>query len=76
MKVLKDAQKACPELFFEDISDQISEDLWTELGTVFSALRQAQGMREEEEKWSESDYAAKVYDIFRTSAAVKESSYR
>lgn len=76
VKLLRDAQKTIPELFSAEVEDGACEDLLIELGTVLPAHRQIQTMREEREKWSESDYAAKVYDIFRTSAAVKESSCR
>ncbi|KAF9462090.1 hypothetical protein BDZ94DRAFT_1290407 [Collybia nuda] len=50
-------------------------ELYAEISVVFCAWKRLQWMRKSREKWSEADYAANVYNVFR-SPAVQESTHR
>lgn len=75
LEFLQLAYGDCPALFSEHVKSEMRKDLLSDLSCVFLAWRQLQWMRKAKEKWSEADFAANVYNVFR-SPAVRESAYR
>ncbi|KLO15054.1 hypothetical protein SCHPADRAFT_902769 [Schizopora paradoxa] len=75
LELLKRANKENPSLFSKELSTESCEDLLSELSCVLLAWKKLQWMRRNNERWSEADFAANVYNILR-STAVHESSYR
>jgi len=73
---VQEAYDLCPTLFSEDdfASVDISE-IYAEMTIVFSAWRRLRWMRKSKEKWSEADFVANVYNVFR-SPALRESTHR
>ena len=69
------AAKELPSLFSKRVKLEDTEECVSDLCTVFSSWRQLLLMKESNERWSEADYAALVYDVLRT-PAVRNSSYR
>ncbi|GLB36000.1 hypothetical protein LshimejAT787_0302880 [Lyophyllum shimeji] len=67
----------CPALFSDRISGQSMEltELHEETSIVFSTWCRPRSMRKSKEKWSEADYVANVYNVFR-SPATRESVQR
>jgi solute carrier family 25 carnitine/acylcarnitine transporter 20/29 len=72
---IQDAFKLCPGLFSDTLSSPNISELYAEVVTVFNAWRRLRWMRQCKEKWSEADFAANVYNVFR-SPALRESTYR
>lgn len=72
---IEDAFKLCPLLFSNTLSSPNMSELYAEIVTVFSAWKRLCRMRQSKEKWSEADFAANVYNVFR-SPALRESTYR
>lgn len=72
---IQDAFKLCPDLFCDTLSSTDVPELYAEIVTVFSAWKRLHQMRKSKQKWSEADFAANVYNVFR-SPAVQESTYR
>ncbi|RDB28803.1 hypothetical protein Hypma_015691 [Hypsizygus marmoreus] len=77
MSFIRDAYKLCPALFSNNGDNHTIDipELYTEVSIVFSAWRRLRWMRKSKEKWSEADYVANVYNVFR-SPAIKESAHR
>ncbi|KAG1749841.1 uncharacterized protein EDB91DRAFT_1235288 [Suillus paluster] len=73
-KFIADASKAAPELFSDDVT-HASNELFEDVCVVFSAWKRLAKMRNSKEKWSEADFVANVYNVFRTSA-IRESTFR
>ncbi|KAI0961701.1 hypothetical protein AcV7_000735 [Taiwanofungus camphoratus] len=69
------AHEATPKLFSSKVMPEASKDLLCDLQSVFSAWTRLQKMRRSSKKWSEADYVANVYNVFR-SPAIHESDYR
>ncbi|OBZ79705.1 hypothetical protein A0H81_00990 [Grifola frondosa] len=69
------AYKASPKLFSPAVLAAESKELLCDIQTVFSAWNRLQKMRQSSRKWSEADYVANVYNVFR-SPAVREGDYR
>ncbi|KAJ6519671.1 hypothetical protein C8R45DRAFT_754452, partial [Mycena sanguinolenta] len=63
-----------PKLFGE-IDDSKIHGLLEKMGMVHSAWRRLDMMKQSKEKYSEADYAANVYNVFR-SPAIQESTHR
>jgi solute carrier family 25 carnitine/acylcarnitine transporter 20/29 len=80
---IKKAHRACPSLFYSSTENQEENEadtitrqaLFTDLHAVFLAWKRLKQMTSSHQKWSESDYATNVYNVFR-SPAVRHSSYR
>ena len=74
---LKTAHNHDPELFSNEAtySAQDTSQLLEELTTVRLAWSRLKDMRQSGQKWSEADYAANVYNMFR-SPAMNRSTYR
>jgi len=72
---VEDAFNQCPGLFSDTVNTANFPHLYAELTTVFSAWRRLRRMRMSKEKWSEADFAANVYNVFR-SPALHQSTYR
>ncbi|GJJ09911.1 hypothetical protein Clacol_004135 [Clathrus columnatus] len=74
---LRGAHKSRPDLFSDSIYYNASETnvLFDELTTVKLAWNKLQAMRRSGEKWSEADFAANVYNVFRA-PTIHRSSYR
>ncbi|KAG1717962.1 hypothetical protein EDD22DRAFT_983737 [Suillus occidentalis] len=72
-KFITDASQTAPELFSADHCG--SSELFEDVCVVFSAWKRLIKMRSSKEKWSEADFVANVYNVFRTSA-VRESTFR
>ncbi|KAF8078771.1 hypothetical protein FPV67DRAFT_1558000 [Lyophyllum atratum] len=74
---IQDAYKLCPALFSDKVENQSPEipELYAEVSIVFSAWRRLRWMRKSKEKWSEADYVANVYNVFR-SPAIRDSVHR
>jgi len=70
-----DAYDACPNLFSDAVDPEQGITMFTEIPVVFSAWERLQRMRKSREKWSEADYVANVYNVFR-SPALHGSMYR
>ncbi|KAF8528309.1 hypothetical protein JB92DRAFT_2864577 [Gautieria morchelliformis] len=77
LEFLQGAYSSSPELFSDTITYSAPEthELFEELTTVRLAWKRLQSMRRDGEKWSEADYAANVYNLFR-STAIHRSTYR
>ncbi|KAJ7706337.1 hypothetical protein B0H17DRAFT_624226 [Mycena rosella] len=73
MDFLREIHDQSPELYSESIVD--SKGLFSKMSIVFSAWRRLKVMRKSKEKWSEADYAANVYNVFR-SPAIHESTHK
>ena len=69
------AAKEMPNLFSKKVKLEDIEECVSDICTVFKAWRQLLLMKESNERWSEADFAALVYDVLRT-PAVRDSSYR
>ncbi|CCM05192.1 uncharacterized protein FIBRA_07401 [Fibroporia radiculosa] len=67
--------EASPELFTARVSPETLRELVCDLQVVHSAWKRLQKMRESSRKWSEADYVANVYNVFRT-PAVSNSDFR
>ncbi|KAG1817800.1 hypothetical protein EV424DRAFT_1324215 [Suillus variegatus] len=72
-KFIADASRTAPELFSVDQS--ASNELFEDVCVVFSAWKRLAQMRSSKEKWSEADFVANVYNVFRTSG-IRESTFR
>ncbi|KAH7929332.1 hypothetical protein BV22DRAFT_1192082 [Leucogyrophana mollusca] len=72
---LGSAFRKSPKLFSQHINTEESDELFEEIAIVFSAWKRLRQMRSCKEKWSEADYVANVYNVFR-SPAVRDSIYR
>ncbi|KAJ6604504.1 hypothetical protein DFH09DRAFT_311710 [Mycena vulgaris] len=75
MKFLKEIYDQSPEVFSEDIVDSDVLGLFAKMTIVFSAWRRLKLMRKSKERWSEADFAANVYNVFR-SPAIRESTHK
>jgi len=77
MEFLQSARTFCPELFSSLVTYDTLEtqELVEELTTVRLAWHRLRSMRHSGEKWSEADYAANVYNLFR-GPAIRRSTYR
>ncbi|TDL28118.1 hypothetical protein BD410DRAFT_761511 [Rickenella mellea] len=75
VKFIQTAHTAKPALFTNQFGTEKCKDLFSELNCVFVAWRQLQDMRSAKEKWSEADFAANVYNVFRT-PAIRRSAHR
>ncbi|KAJ7487434.1 hypothetical protein B0H11DRAFT_1913140 [Mycena galericulata] len=62
-----------PHLFSDDITDTLG--LFGKMTIVHSAWKRLKLMRKSKEKWSEADFAANVYNVFR-SPAIRESTHK
>jgi len=74
-ELLKGANKEHPQLFTKDLDTESCEGLLSELSCVLLAWKKLLWLRRNNERWSEADFAANVYNMLRSSA-VRESSYR
>jgi len=74
MSFLKEIHAQNPNIFGE-ISDSEIRGLFPKMVIVHSAWRRLKMMRKSKEKYSEADYAANVYNVFR-SPAIRESTHR
>lgn len=79
-QLLEFLEGACisnPDLFSDTIVYSSSEvhELFEELMTVRLAWQRLQSMRRFREKWSEADYAANVYNLFRC-PAIHRATFR
>ncbi|KAH7913002.1 hypothetical protein BJ138DRAFT_1111829 [Hygrophoropsis aurantiaca] len=74
-KFLRNAHAASPQLFSSQAKDQENNQLFEEIAVVFLAWKRLRQMRDRKEKWSEADYVANVYNVFR-SPAIRDSTYR
>jgi len=72
---LHDAFGHCPALFCEDDGTMDLAELYSDITIVYSAWRRLRYMRQSNEKWSEADFVANVYNIFR-SPAIRKSTQR
>ncbi|KAF8578742.1 hypothetical protein K439DRAFT_1416924 [Ramaria rubella] len=74
---LRGAYISCPCLFSRDTIYGTFEthELFEELMAVHMAWKRLQNMRRSGQRWSEADYAANVYNLFR-SPAIHRSAYR
>ncbi|KAG6911552.1 hypothetical protein DXG01_011854 [Tephrocybe rancida] len=77
LKFISDAYNTQPALFSDKVGDLLPESpgLYAEASIVLSAWQRLCWMRKSKEKWSEADYVANVYNVFR-SPAIKESTQR
>ncbi|KIJ68197.1 hypothetical protein HYDPIDRAFT_36698 [Hydnomerulius pinastri MD-312] len=71
---LKSALDASPDLF-SNAATAGNEEILEEVSVVYLAWKRLRKMRAGSEKWSEAEYVANVYNVFR-SPAVRESVYR
>ncbi|KAG1757739.1 hypothetical protein EDB19DRAFT_61748 [Suillus lakei] len=74
-KFITDASQTAPDLFSDDVAHCASNELFEDVCVVFSAWKRLAKMRSSKEKWSEADFVANVYNVFRTSA-FRESTFR
>ncbi|KAF7339768.1 hypothetical protein MVEN_01893100 [Mycena venus] len=74
MDFLKKIHDQSPDLFGE-IPDSDIRGLFPKMVIVYSAWRRLTMMKKSKEKYSEADYAANVYNVFR-SPAIRESTHR
>ncbi|KAG2350186.1 hypothetical protein BDR05DRAFT_954287, partial [Suillus weaverae] len=74
-KFITDASQTAPELFSDVVAHRASNELFEDVCVVFSAWKRLAKMRSSKEKWSEADFVANVYNVFRTSA-IRESTFR
>ncbi|KAF7339600.1 hypothetical protein MSAN_02174500 [Mycena sanguinolenta] len=74
IKFLEEIHDQNPKLFGE-IEDSKVPGLLEKIGIVHSAWRRLDMMKQSKEKYSEADYAANVYNVFR-SPAIQESTLR
>ncbi|KAJ7492771.1 hypothetical protein FB451DRAFT_1219524 [Mycena latifolia] len=75
MDFLREIHNQSPELYRDNILDLDVLGLFAKMSIVFSAWRRLKLMRKSKEKWSEADYAANVYNVFR-SPAIHESTHK
>ncbi|KAI4528994.1 hypothetical protein K525DRAFT_262773 [Schizophyllum commune Loenen D] len=77
LSFIKDAYETSLSLFRPDEPDDLAllPVLFRQLCGVFSAHERLMAMNKSTQKYSESDYAANVYDILR-SPAIKQATYR
>ncbi|GBE78248.1 predicted protein [Sparassis crispa] len=75
MEFIRSAHDASPELFTSAMSEPECRNLLCDIQSVFVAWTRLQKMRNSSRKWSEADYTANVYNVFRSPAA-RESDYR
>ncbi|KAH7885923.1 hypothetical protein F5I97DRAFT_1809627 [Phlebopus sp. FC_14] len=71
---LKSAFEAAPDLF-STTAIAGGEEILEDISVVYLAWKRLRKMRSNSEKWSEAEYAANVYNVFR-SPAIRESAYR
>ncbi|KAJ6574956.1 hypothetical protein B0H19DRAFT_1208496 [Mycena capillaripes] len=74
MDFLKEIHDQNPNLF-GTIADSEVPGLFTKMAIVHSAWRRLKMMRKSKEKYSEADFAANVYNVFR-SPAIRESTHK
>ncbi|KAF8213203.1 hypothetical protein K438DRAFT_1661260, partial [Mycena galopus ATCC 62051] len=74
IEFLKEIHDQNPKLFGEIAESEIP-GLLERMGIVHSAWRRLEIMKQSKEKYSEADYAANVYNVFR-SPAIRESTHR
>jgi hypothetical protein len=72
MDFLQEIHEQCPDLFGRDIVDL---GLFAKMTIVFLAWKRLKMMRKCKEKFSEADFAANVYNVFR-SPAIRESIHK
>ncbi|OCH96056.1 hypothetical protein OBBRIDRAFT_359785 [Obba rivulosa] len=72
---LDNAYHASPKLFSPKVLAKDSQDLLSDIQCVYAAWKRLQKMRSSSRRWSEADYVANVYNVFR-SPALNESDYR
>ncbi|KAF9229122.1 hypothetical protein BS17DRAFT_4779 [Gyrodon lividus] len=72
---LKSAFGASSDLFSSTAAATGDEELWEEISVVYLAWKRLHKLRVSNEKWSEADYVANVYNVLR-SPAIKESVFR
>ncbi|KIJ46532.1 hypothetical protein M422DRAFT_46219 [Sphaerobolus stellatus SS14] len=77
LEFLRSAHNHDPELFSDSVSYDLEEthQLFEELTTVRLAWNRLKNMRQSGQKWSEADYAANVYNMFR-SPTINRSIFR
>jgi solute carrier family 25 carnitine/acylcarnitine transporter 20/29 len=75
LRFIQDAHMSSPHLFSDELSSTNIAELYTEIAIVFTAWRGLQQMRKSKEKWSEADFTANVYNVFR-SPALHKSTHR
>ncbi|KAJ6621583.1 hypothetical protein B0H10DRAFT_2162956 [Mycena sp. CBHHK59/15] len=75
MEFLEEIRDQSPDLFSENITDSNIRGLFPRMSIIFSAWKRLKLMKKSKEKWSEADYAANVYNVFR-SPAIRESTHR
>ncbi|PCH33740.1 hypothetical protein WOLCODRAFT_112414 [Wolfiporia cocos MD-104 SS10] len=63
------------KLFSKDVLGKDCKQMLSDLQLVFAAWTRLKKMRESSRKWSEADYVANVYNVFRSSA-IHESDYQ
>ncbi|KAJ7293426.1 hypothetical protein C8J57DRAFT_1551915 [Mycena rebaudengoi] len=73
LEFLKEIHASRPELFCDKTADV--QGLFSKMTFVHSAWKRLNIMRKSKERWSEADYAANVYNVFR-SPAIRESTHR
>jgi len=73
MEFLQEIYEDSPELFSENIAD--SQGLFAKMTIIYSAWRRLKLMRTSNEKWSEADFVANVYNVFR-SPAIRDSTHK
>jgi solute carrier family 25 carnitine/acylcarnitine transporter 20/29 len=62
-------------MFTDNLLGGEDKSLFTDLCAVFTAWKRLRAQRVSGEKWSEADFAANVYNVFR-SPTVRASSFR
>jgi solute carrier family 25 carnitine/acylcarnitine transporter 20/29 len=72
---LRDAFKLCPDLFSDAVPSTTISELYADIVPAFNAWKRLLQMRKSRQKWSEADFVANVYNVFR-SPALRESTYR
>jgi len=75
LRFIQDAHENSPQLFSDEVSSMHIAELYAEITIVFSAWRRLERMQKSKEKWSEADYTANVYNVFR-SPALHKSTHR
>jgi len=75
LRFIQDAHDSSPHLLSDELGSKDIAELYAEITIVFSAWRRLQRMRKSKEKWSEADFTANVYNVFR-SPALRESTHR